>query len=367
MGNYILSPFIKNNGENKHNETFGNRIIEKKINNFNNNSRISSNLNDLTNFADNSNNYNLKRNKKLIKKESSDSKRNIYYYGYKNEKNKKYKKSKLLFEDKKEGIIMNNIRRLSLIIFNKKEEEKVNKIEINYNKKPQYNNNNYYQNENKNKKEKIKEKYNDKSQQLNKKKENSKKKNKNEKNKSKKNKVEKTEKSSQFMLLNNYNAFNTLKEINKEKIVKMPFDNNINQNDLVNEIKIEDEEGKNISKETIISKNSSIKDNENKENKKTIIINDNINDNIFMEDIQNYKYDEENNEDEKNINFQETNAFSVDINLESKLIDSSIYSYNGESSIDKKEGIGKVVYKDKIGLMSIFKNNKIKGPIIIRY
>ena len=359
MGNYILSPFKKNNDENKHNETFGNRIIEKKINNLNGGVRISSNLNDLTNFADNSNN--LKRNKKLNKKESSDSNKNIYYHGYKNGKNKKYKKSKLLFEDKKEGIIMNNIRRLSLILFNKKEEEKVNNVEINYNKEQKYNSNDnyYHQYENKNKKEKIKEKSSDKNQQLNTKKENSKKKNKNDGSKSKKNKAEKTEKSSQFMLLNNYNAFNTLKEINKEKIVKMPFDNNINQNDLVNEIKIEDEEE--IRNETIISKNSYIKDNENKENEKTLIINDNI----FTEDIQNYKHEEENNEDEKNINFKETNAFSVDINLESKLIDNSIYSYNGESSIDKKEGIGKVVYKNKIGLMSIFENNKIKGPIII--
>ena len=356
MGNYILSPFKKNNDENKHNENFENRIIEKKINNLNNN-RISSNLNDLTNFANKYNNIN--RNEKLNKKESSDPNRNIYYHGYKNEKNKKYKKRKLLFEDTKEGIIMNNIRRLSLIIFNKKEEEKVNKLESNYNKEQKYDRNDkYYQYEINNKKEKIEK---DKNQNLNKKKENSKKENKNYKNKSKKNKEEKTEKSSQFMLLNNYNAFNTLKEINKEKIVKIPFENDINQNDLVNEIKIDDEGEKNIRNETIISKNSSIKRSESKENEKTLIINDDI----FMENIQNYKYEEENNEDEKNIYFKETNAFSLDVNFENKLIDSSIYSYNGESSIDKKEGIGKVVYKNKIGLMSIFKKNKIKGPIII--
>ena len=55
---------------------------------------------------------------------------------------------------------MNNIRRLSLIIFNKKEEEKVHNIEINYNKEQKYNSNDnyYHQYENNNKKEKIKEK-----------------------------------------------------------------------------------------------------------------------------------------------------------------------------------------------------------------
>jgi len=50
---------------------------------------------------------------------------------------------------------------------------------------------------------------------------------------------------------------------------------------------------------------------------------------------------------------------------ESKLIDSSIYNYSGEAPNNKKEGIGKFVYKNKIGLMSIFENNKIIGPIIV--
>ena len=109
MGNYLLYPFKKNNVKNNINENQENKKENKLGYSFNNKNKISSNLNDLTDFGDNDNNINSK-----------------YYHGYKYKKNKKEKKSKLLFEDKKEGIIMNNIKRISLVIFNKKEEEQKN-------------------------------------------------------------------------------------------------------------------------------------------------------------------------------------------------------------------------------------------------
>ena len=135
MGNYLFSPFKKNNNnKNNHNENNRNDKIEKSSPSPNKNS-LYPKLNDLTNFGENHNNI---TNNKII------SNSHIYYHGH---KNKKMKKNKLLFEDTKEGIIMNNIRRMSLIIFDKKEgkeeknknnEGKINEKKPNYIKK--YNN-----------------------------------------------------------------------------------------------------------------------------------------------------------------------------------------------------------------------------------
>ena len=74
---------------------------------------------------------------------------------------------------------------------------------------------------------------------------------------------------------------------------------------------------------------------------------------------------EKESENEKNINFKETNDASENLYLESKLIESSIYSFRGEAPNNMKEGICKFVYNNRIGLMSIYENNKIIGPIII--
>ena len=387
MGNYILSPFKKSDDKNNHNNDLNaeNEIKQNRRIILQNDKSIYSNLNDLTNFG---NNY------ADSKKVKTNSKSNIYYHGYKHNKNKKNKKSKLLFEDAREGIIMNNIKRLSIMIFDKKKERENNNIinntdinnkNIHYMKK-YHNNDKFYQFGKKHKEEK-KETLIDNKEIDYKKKENSKsKKNKSKsksKNKSKeknkdKNKIkklEKNEKSSQFILLNNNNAFNTLKEINKENIVSNS--NNIYQNE--NEIKFNNN---NSNDDIDIDINIDKKEKNDSRNEEIIKDIDNIdNDIIFREKIDfendlNDYINEEKEKDkvknkekdkEKNINFKETNDISEDINIESKLIDSSIYSYLGDSINNKKEGIGKLVYKNKIGLMSIFENDKIKinAPIII--
>ena len=369
MGNYLISPFQKNNDKNTHNENQRTTIIKKSFpSKFNEN--INKNLNDLTNFGE-SNKY-LNRNK-LLKTTS-----NTYYHGYNYKKNKNKKTNKLLFQDTKEGIIMNNIRRMSEIIFNKndnneeKDDNQNHKVEKEGNKSTNYikkykNNDKYYHYGKKKKKEKklirtMNIKLNDKENIDN----NNAKKKKN-KFRKERNKSEQNEKSSQFMLLNNYNTFNTLKEINKEK-------NNSN-----NKYQIKED----ITFSSISNNNQKIIDNDKDEDKKE---NENIyknNDNMDVDEDSNIKInkikefeqkfenndytlnEEKKDESEKNINFKETKDISEDINLESNLIDSSIYSFNGSKINDKKEGIGKFVFKNKIGLMSIFENDKILGPIII--
>ena len=375
MGNYLLSPFKKNEEKNKNiNENDENKIKENRRIILQNDNSIYSNLNDLTNLGD-TNYYNLN-------KEKTNTNTNIYYHGYKYKKNKKNKKSKLLFEDAKEGIIMNNIKRLSIMIFDKKKEQEKNKnmnnTDINKNRnyiKKYYNNDKFYQFGKKAKNETKKEISLDNKENINSQKNNSKSSKKKNKTKNKdKNKTKdkikqlnKSEKSSQFILLNNnnYNAFNTLKEINKENAISKNIISNGNENN----------ENKSLSENEI-----DINDKEKNEINNDEIYNENINneiskeENIEYEDINYYineekenikEKDKNKNDKEKNINFKETNDISEELNIESKLIESSIYSYLGESINNKREGIGKLVYKNKIGLMSIFENNKIKGPIII--
>ena len=379
MGNYILSPFKKNEHKNKINNHLNieNKINEKRKIILQNDNSIYSNLNDLTNFGNNY--YDNKKSK---------ANTNIYYHGYKYNKKKKSKKGKLLFEDAKEGILMNNIKRLSIMIFDKKKEKEnnntINNTDINNNKnihyiKKYHNNDKFYQFGKKNKEEKkenliiinnnkdINYEKEETSKSKSKKKK-SKNKSKN-KNKDKIKKLDKSEKSSQFILLNNYNAFNTLKEINNENIItnsnnviqngnEIKFNNNDDNNDDIN-IDIYNKEKNDIRNEEMI------KDDDNIDN--DIIPNENVE---FEKDINYCINDDKKKEKdkEKNINFKETNDISEDLNIESKLIDSSsIYSYLGDSINNKKEGIGKLVYKNKIGLMAIFDNNKIKinSPIII--
>ena len=166
-------------------------------------------------------------------------------------------------------------------------------------------------------------------------------------------KYDKNEKSSQFILLNNDNTFNYLKEINKERNISNNFYDNEKKGKEINneEIEINDFQIYSNNKDNIIEKK------EIKNEKK------------FFEEIpfiENEKEKEkDNSEIKKNITHKETNDESENMISESKLIDSSIYNYSGEAPNNKKEGIGKFVYKNKIGLMSIFENNKIIGPIIV--
>ena len=364
MGNYILSPFQKNNDKNIHNINNENNKIEKRKSPLPNNTGIYSNLNDLTNFGDKSNNLNRNRIK---------SNTNIYYHGYKYKKNKK---SKLLFADTKEGIIMNNIKRMSLIIFKDKTDKKENgdnTIDNDLNKKPNYmkgynNNDKFYKYGMKEKEDKkmIKNMKQNKNKEN---KDNSKLKNKSNKNKSKRNKSkkkEKNEKSSQFILLNNYNDFNALKEINKEK----NFSSNKDKIEKIDEREInnlEDDENKKIEKDNFENEINYLKDSPIKEKpNKEINEDDDLKNNQYIcEEIPYIKNKEKESENEKNINFKETNDASENLFLESKLIESSVYSFRGEAPNNMKEGIGKFVYRNRIGLMSIYENNKIIGPIII--
>ena len=257
MGNYILSPFQKNNDKNMYNINNENNRIEKRKSPLPNNTGIYSNLNDLTNFGDKRNNLDRNRIK---------SNTNIYYHGFKYKKNKK---SKLLFADTKEGIIMNNIKRMSLIIFKDKTDKKENEDNSNVNdlnKKPNYmkgynNNDKFYKYGMKEKEDKkmIKNMKQNKNKEN---KDNSKLKNKSNKNKSKRNKSEKkekNEKSSQFILLNNYNDFNALKEINKEK----NFSSNKDKIEKIDEREInnfEDDENKKIEKDNFENEINYLKD-----------------------------------------------------------------------------------------------------------
>ena len=76
-------------------------------------------------------------------------------------------------------------------------------------------------------------------------------------------------------------------------------------------------------------------------------------------------YNDSDDENEKNNNFKETNDISLTNIYENKTINNSEYNYIGNNFGHYKEGIGKVIYKNKIILMAIFENNLIKGPIII--
>ena len=365
MGNFIISPFQSNKDSNKPNENH--LIMEGRYPSLNN-KQICSNLNDLTDFGENTDN--------LYKNNNT----NKYYYGYKYKKNKKNKDNKLLFQDTKEGIIMNNIRRMSQIIFDKKNDEKnennnngiktvIN--ETNYMKK--YNNNEkYYKYGKKSREDKKTVNLKNVNQDNQESKENYNFKNKNRK---KKNKSNKNEKSSQFMLLNNNNAFNTLKEIN---ILNSNYKNEINDEIKITSIQdynqnIFDNDQENIKEKKnccedekiFISNNedSSINNIENNEFEKLVVTKKK---NSLEEDISNIiKIENKIDNEKKIINSKETNNTSEGSILESKLIDNSIYSFNGNILNDKKEGIGKWVYKNRIGLMTIFENNKIIGPIII--
>ena len=362
MGNYLLYPFQKNNNKNTINENNQNNKIEKRnyspiSNNINNN--LYPKLNDLTDFGENNNSKFLHNKKKI-------SNSHIYYHGH---KHKKMQKSKLLFEDTKEGIIMNNIRRMSLIIFDKKEgkEEKNKNIEeINEDKKPNYmkkynNNDKFYKyGKKKKKKEKIelnKNQINNENNKENFKLKNSKeKKEKKEKKRNKSDKRQKSEKSSQFMLLNDgNNGFNYLKEINKEKNISNNF-YDIDKKEIEKEINNGENEIKEFNESPI------------KENKK-LEIKDTPDEKYFFDEIpfidNEIKIKKDDTDIKKNITHKETNDESENMISESKLIDSSIYNYSGDAPNNKKEGIGKFVYKNKIGLMSIFENNKIIGPIIV--
>ena len=152
---------------------------------------------------------------------------------------------------------------------------------------------------------------------------------------------------------NSFNNNNALKSLNKDII-----NTNINNENIL------DDDFIISNNETIISKKS-IKNNENKSFSKTEIINDN---NLIIDEIP--FYEKEKNNESNNI-FKETKAESENIISEKSsfkehtLKESLIYNYEGEILNNKKEGIGKIVYNNKIGFISFFEKNKIKGPIII--
>ena len=200
-------------------------------------------------------------------------------------------------------------------------------------------------------------------------------------NRSKKSKSQKKEKSSQFVLLNSSfnknNLFNVFHEANNEQ------NNNYNytildgnNNKLVNNLRlttinepnvsynftnVNDDNYDNLNIDNMnISQNSTIKYNTFNYTQTSFIYNK---PQLLLEKLNGYL--DSDDENEKNNNFKETNEATIPNIYESTIVNNNGYKlirYNQD--INKKE-LGKVIYKNKVILMSYFEDNEINGPIII--
>ena len=194
------------------------------------------------------------------------------------------------------------------------------------------------------------------------------------------------EKSSQFVLLNNSlnkNLFNTFKEINTDKnknytIIGTHANmtnelrlNSINERNttynLTNTNNISDNYYGNLNKDNFNNSQNSTINYYNYNNTQTSFIYNKPQ--ILLDQLNEYINEEENNDNECSINknFKETSDISYKANIFfNNILDNSDYKYIGNlSSKDEKEGIGKIVYKNNIILLTLFNNNKIKGPILM--
>jgi hypothetical protein len=383
MGNFSLSPTEnKNQSFNKSNiyKETGKGIIDNVNNKFDNSNNIS-------NFGN-----------------SKKSKKNTYLYGYRQKSNKKIKSNnnlKRTTKTKSQNKVLSNIQEYTSFLLPKSIIPKTNDENIknaneekrnNYMKK--YKNddkfyryrkksgtiisNNSHNSKGKKKKyatqivydkNKINEMINDNNSFNN-----------NKNNKS-------IEKSSQFVLLNNSlnkNLFNTFQEVNTDKNKNYTIIGT--QGNMINELRLnsinERNTTYNLTNSNNISDNYYLKlnnDNFNSSQNSTINYYNYNNTHtsfiynkpqILLEQLNDYINEEEENNDNKpriNKNFKETSDISYKANIFfNNILDNSNYKYIGNlSSKNEKEGIGKIIYKNNIILLTSFNNNKINGPILM--
>ena len=199
-----------------------------------------------------------------------------------------------------------------------------------------------------------------------------------------KNKSFKNEKSSQFVLLNNLlnkSLFNHFQDVNNDKAnnhaintiiggnnnifndMRLTTINEPNINDnLTNINNISNDYDNNLNIDNLsITQKSTIKY-KNYNNTQTSFI---YNKPQFLLDQLKWYIDdddeikEDNDNDITNITNESNNIYT------SHIKDNIDYKYIGNIIDNKKEGIGKIMYKNKIVLLSSFKNDKINEPIII--
>ena len=197
-------------------------------------------------------------------------------------------------------------------------------------------------------------------------------------NRSKKNKSHKKENNSQFVLLNNSfnknNLFNVFHEANNEQ------NNNYNftildrcNNKLVNNLRLTTINEPNASY-NFINVNNDNYDNLNIDNMQSSSIKYNTfnyiqesfiynKHQLLLEKLNGYLDSEE--ENEKNNNFKETNEATMPNIYESSIINNKGYKLVRYSQDNNKKELGKVIYKNKVILMSYFEDNIINGLIII--
>ena len=199
-----------------------------------------------------------------------------------------------------------------------------------------------------------------------------------------KNKSFKNEKSSQFVLLNNSlnkNLFNHFQDVNNDKAnnhtintiiggnnnifndMRLTTINEPNINDnLTNINNISNDYDNNLNIDNLnITQKSTIKY-KNYNNTQTSFIYNKPQ--LLLDQLKGYIDDddeikEDNDNDITNITNDSNNIYT------SHIKDNIDYKYIGNIIDNKKEGIGKIMYKNKIVLLSSFKNDKINEPIII--
>lgn len=196
--------------------------------------------------------------------------------------------------------------------------------------------------------------------------------------KNRKNKSHKNEKSSQFVLLNNSNnLFNVFHDANNEQ------NNNYNytilegnNNKLMNNIRlttinepiagynftnVNDDNYENLNIDNMnISQNSSIKYNTFNYTQTSFIYNK---PQLLLEKLNGYL--DSDDENEKNNNFKDTKEATMPNIYETTIINNKGYKFIRYNQDNNKKDLGKVIYKNKIVLMSYFEDNIISGPIII--
>ena len=384
MGNYTSFYNSKPNNNNKNilRNTYNEGITNNSI-------KYSTNIIDIHN-EDYYNSYNLKK----YNQNKYNNKNNMYYYGYRSKSKKKAKsqinRRKLSTKKTTENKNINIIKKYALLFLEKnhiiqKSNENINNnnsINLHYMKKYK-NDEKYYRYGKKtnsiksDKKIDIKERKKFNNTEITDKNKISKlfyDKNSNNKNSKNKSLNNKNEKSSQFVLLNNsFNKtlFSTFQTVNKEK------NNNHTiiggNNNIIDELRLttepimrdnfgsintvtDDLERENNN----ISENASIKYNNNYNYTHTSFIYNRPQ--LFLEQLNDYI--DEDHDDEQNDYKKAKKKFSNTVNKKSTLNEST-YQFFGNISNNSKEGIGKLVYKNNIELLSLFENNKINGPAII--
>ena len=401
MGNSSLYPFGNNNNNNYNNpSSFSRQNRNNRIMNSNYNRNIikKSLMSSISPL--------YKKNQEI---RYNNDRKNTYFFGYhqKSNKNMKQLTHKNINQNNDNNNIITNFKKYALFFIPQNPEENGNnqsyneeKIDNNYSHKNQNIYMKKYKNEDKFyryskksntvKNNNINEKENKKSLSSEMAKDKDKDKinnrinsnNSSSLNRNKKNRIIKNEKSSQFVLLNNSfnkNLFNSFQEVNNDKNNNYTIigDNNkilndirlttINEPNYINENitcnnNIENDNNLNIDK-LCVSQNSDIKSNSNSNSAYTSFIYNKPQ--LLLEQLNGYVADDNGGTYSENNFIKNYNESNDDNIYTTKIVENKQYKYIGKIIDNKKEGIGKVIYKNNIILLSLFENNKINGAIII--